>query len=61
MLRRRLTPGQWRALPKAERVEMMAFDRLNEQGRAALLRQITAEMPGEVGALAQVFILLQGE
>ena len=40
---RHLTPGQWRALPRSERVEILAYlhhqDRLRREWQAASLKQ----------------------
>lgn len=58
MARRGLTPSQWRSLPRDERVEMLAADRLDAEDRAALLAQIAAQLPTEAGALAQIMVML---
>ena len=58
MERRGLTPGQWRALPQNERVEMMAYLWKQDEERAQLMRQIR-ELPGEAGLIAQVLALLK--
>ena len=61
MARRSLTPNQWRALPRPERIEMLAFEHLRDERRAAMLRTMKDDMPTEIGTLAQILILLQGE
>ncbi len=57
MLRRHLTPSQWHQCSTADRLEMMAFDLLENERRAQLLRQIQ-DVPGDTSILAQIIILL---
>lgn len=60
MLRRGLTPGQWRSLSRSEQAEMMAYDSRGQERRERLLGQIQAlaDEAGPWGLVAQVLILL---
>ena len=57
MIRRGLTPSEWRRLPRLERAEMLAYERGREMDRAALLEQ-AIRLKNEAGLLAQFLILL---
>ena len=57
MIRRGLTPSEWRRLPRLERAEMLAYERWREMDRAALLEQ-AVWLKNEAGLLAQFLILL---
>lgn len=61
MARRGWSPATWRALPRAERVEVLAFEHRRDEQRARLMRQMSVDMPTEIGVLAQVLIALEGE
>ena len=51
-------PSQWRALPRAERTEMLAFDWLRDEQRRRLLDEL-AEAPAGFGLLARLMVILQ--
>lgn len=56
----RLTPGQWRSLPRAEQAELLAEARLHDEERQRLLTQMSQfdEDLAGVSILAQVMISL---
>lgn len=58
MARRSMTPGQWRKLPRSERVEMLAYEYRQQERADKIISQITEAMPSEIGMLAQVIALL---
>ena len=60
MRRRGMAPGTWRALPKVERVEMLAADMLRDEQLGRLLEQLNtmAEDLGPESIIAQTLILL---
>lgn len=60
MLRRGLTPSQWRSLSRAERAEMLAYDGLIDERRQQLAADIRRQWNGEIAALAQIMIQLNG-
>jgi len=59
MERRGWTAGQWDSLSRRERVEILAYQHLQDERRARLLAQVKDKMPHEFGALAQVLIWLR--
>ena len=59
MVARALTPSQWRALPKNERIEMLAFQKRQDDRRDELRAQILSRLPNEFGMLAQVMLLIR--
>ena len=58
MLSRRLTPGQWRNLPKADRLEMMAYEYRRDQRRWELFHRADEVLPDGWNTLAQIIIWL---
>lgn len=58
MRRRGLAPSQWRAMPRADRLEMLAYDRLVNERRLSLLDEILKKAPNDM--TAQVLALLSG-
>jgi len=58
MERWRLTPGQWQALARAERVDLLAWQYLRDERRERLRREVQDKAQGESGVLAQLLVLL---
>ena len=56
MVSRCLTPSAWRALSKAERLEMLAYQQAVNESRERLLREVVEKLPNEFGLLAQALI-----
>jgi|WetSurMetagenome_2_1015567.scaffolds.fasta_scaffold482849_2 hypothetical protein len=52
----RLNPTAWYRLSKAERVDLIAYQKLKRQRRQELLLEAIDKVPGEFGLLAQAII-----
>jgi hypothetical protein len=61
MARRGLLPDQWRALPRAERVEVLAYEHQRAARLGRLLENVRAADPSPLAWLAEVMILMQAE
>ena len=51
-----LTPPQWAKLSRADRIDLLAYQRHKHQQRMSLLKEAIDKVPGEVGMLAQILI-----
>ena len=58
MQRRGLTPSQWRALPRSDRLEVLAYEHVLEMRRLKVLEQVRG-LPDGAAIVAQVLVLLQ--
>lgn len=56
MIGAHLTQRQWWNLPKADRIELIAYFELKHRQRLSLLHEAIEKIPGEFGMLAQVII-----
>ena len=59
MERRNLTPKQWRAMSKSERVELLAYEHIRDERRARMLEDVRDKFPeNEFSMLGQLLVIL---
>ena len=57
MARRGWTPKQWHSLTRTSRIEILAYEKLEDDERSRLIAEVIEKLPNEFGMLAQALLL----